>query len=144
MYPFEYSVSLRFRHPSIDPRVISEQLGKNPSRSWKTGERRTTPKGQKLKGFREETYWTSPLHSQRTLNDRKANFEKFIMSVIDELEPHKRFINKLINGGGEAELFIGLFGTKDYGFGLRHEYIKRFGNIGVGISICIYPKYYAT
>ena len=139
MYPFEYSVALRFRHPRIDPKVISEQIGRKPSRSWTAGDARTTPKGERLRGHNEETYWSAPLHSKRTLDSRKTDFEKFIIVVIDKLEPHKKFINKLIRGGGKAEIFIGLFGTNDYGFELKREHIKRLGAVGVGISVCIYP-----
>jgi hypothetical protein len=140
MNPYKYSVSLRFLHPEIDPVIISKYIGIKPNFSWKAGEPRTTPKGDELGGTREETYWTGSLHPGKSVYSRKIGFEDFLVKAIDELENKYKFINKLLRTGGEAELFIGIFGGRDYGFEIKRDIIKRLGKIGISLGFCIYPE----
>ena len=138
MNPYKYSVSLRFRHPEIDPMIISKNIGIKPSRSWKAGESRTTPQGEELGGTNKETYWTGPLHSGKSVYSRKIVLEDFLLKTIDELEHKNKFIKKLLRSGGEVEFFIGIFGDRDYGFEINRDIINKLGIIGISLGICIY------
>jgi len=40
MSEYEFTISLRIRHPSVDPRTITETLGIEPQYTWKAGEPR--------------------------------------------------------------------------------------------------------
>jgi hypothetical protein len=140
MYPYRYCVSLRFWHPTIDPEVISTKLGKKPSRLWRAGEPRTTPKGNKLEGTWKDSYWTAPLHPKKSLSSRKTQIETFLSTALDELAPHSKFIKAILAGGGRAEFFVGLFGDKNYGFDLEPELLQRLGKIGLRLSLDIYPE----
>jgi hypothetical protein len=140
MYPFRYSASLRFRHPSIDPAKITQKLGKKPSRQWKAGEPRTTPKGNKLEGFNKESYWTANLHSKKSITSTKTEFEKFLSSALDELTPHSKFIKKILKECGSAEFFVGLYGSKNFGMELEPALLLRFGEIGIRLALDVYPE----
>lgn len=140
MYPFRYCVSLRFRHPTIDPAIISKKLSLKPKFSWKAGEPRTTPKGTMLGGIRKESYWTAPLHSKQSLSSSKKSFEKFLSTALDELEPHSKFIKKIAKEGGGAEFFIGLYGSKNFEMELEPDLLKRFGKMGIRLALDIYPE----
>lgn len=65
MYPYRYSVSLRLFHPRIDPRVITDRLGKVPKHSWQAGTPRTTPRGDPLEGIHRESYLVAELEKAR-------------------------------------------------------------------------------
>jgi Domain of unknown function (DUF4279) len=139
MYPFRYEISLRFRHPSIDPAIISKQLRIKPRWSWKAGEPRKTPKGTALSGNRSESYWTAPLQSKKTLYSRTTDFEEYLISIAHKLKPHASFIKKIIKGGGGAELFVGLYGSKNFGMDLRPKLLHDLGKLGLRLSLDIYP-----
>lgn len=59
--PYRFKISLRLVHPSADLSPCSKEFGLEPSRVWKVGEARTTPRGTPLEGLRSESYWTTPL-----------------------------------------------------------------------------------
>lgn len=140
MYPFRYCVSFRFWHPTIDPETISKKLGKSPSRQWKAGETRTTPKGTKLEGINKDSYWTADLHSKKSITSTKIEFEKFLSSALDELVPHSKFIKKILKEGGVAEFFVGLYGSKNFGIELEPELLQCFGKMGIRLALDIYPE----
>jgi len=140
MYPFRYCVSLRFWHPTIDPEKISKKLGKRPSRQWKVGEPRTTPKGTKLEGINKESYWTTDLHSKKSITSTKIRVEKFLFSTLDELVPHLKFIKKFVKEGGVTELFVGIYGSRNFGIELEPALLMRFGKMGIRLTLDIYPE----
>lgn len=139
MNPFRYCVSLRFTHPSMDPKKISKRLGKSPSRQWKAGEPRTTPKGGKLDGTWKESYWTGELHSEKSIKSTKIEFENFLSAALDELAPFTKFIKKIQKEGGSAEFFVGLYGSKNFGMELEPNLLERFGKMGIRLALDIYP-----
>jgi hypothetical protein len=40
MSEYEFTLSLRLRHPAIDPTKITQTLGIEPQHTWKAGDRR--------------------------------------------------------------------------------------------------------
>jgi hypothetical protein len=40
MSDYEFTLSLRIRHPRIDPSMITDELGIKPQHTWKAGDRR--------------------------------------------------------------------------------------------------------
>jgi hypothetical protein len=75
-FPFE--LSLRIRHPSIDPAAITKALAIEPEHSFKVGEEHRSSRGAALK--RSESYWLA------TLTDRNYPVKaQFLGSAIDDL-----------------------------------------------------------
>src|SRR5690606_8846790 len=52
--PYRFKVSLRLVHPSADLSHCSREFGLEPSRQWRAGDARTTPRGRPLEGVRGE------------------------------------------------------------------------------------------
>lgn len=50
MSEYEFTVSLRIRHPTIGPETISATLGVQPQHTWRAGEPRCDPTGAELGG----------------------------------------------------------------------------------------------
>jgi hypothetical protein len=54
-------LSLRIRHPEIDPEEISSSLGLTPEHCFKAGDSRSTRSGSRVTGHHSQTYWLAPV-----------------------------------------------------------------------------------
>lgn len=57
MSAYEFTISLRIRHPSIDPSTITGTLGIEPPHTWKAGAPRRDSGGEDLTGVYRDSYW---------------------------------------------------------------------------------------
>jgi len=85
--PYQFKICLRFRHPTADPADITLTLGINPSRSWRVGEPRCTPKGNPLEGTWPDTYWTAILTEGQWPQEGLADT---LGGLLDQIAAHKR------------------------------------------------------
>lgn len=137
MYPYSFSVSLRLKHPKIDPQIITHQLRRRPTRAWKVGDPRKTPIGTPLPGSYRETYWYRTL-TGGALSSKRTRLEDYLDQLRSRLRPHAPFFRRVRSGGGNAELFIGIFGRRNYGYELSAPLLYEFGRIGLSLSFDIY------
>src|SRR6186713_70212 len=56
-----FQISLRIRHPSIDPGDISRELKVEPEYSFKAGDPRESGSGMAATALHAETYWLGSL-----------------------------------------------------------------------------------
>lgn len=56
-----FGLSLRIRHPSIDPAQISQELQLEPEHCFRAGEPRTSSSGLKATALHAESYWLGAL-----------------------------------------------------------------------------------
>src|SRR5262245_47217569 len=103
MNSYQYDISLRVRHPSLDPAEITSALGLNPSRSWRAGEARTTPKGNPLEGRYSDSYWVVKLGEGRWPDRTLA---AIINELLGQLASHQGFFHGISVEGGTVEFFI--------------------------------------
>ena len=139
MHRYSYSISLRAWHPSIDPEAITKGFGKTPARTWRAGDPRSTPKGTPLEGQYKETYWYTVLVSNEEGESDFNSLEDKLAYLAHGLAQHSEFIATLRAGGGHAELFIGLYGDRNFGFELPPQTIGAVASIGLSLSFDIYP-----
>lgn len=131
MYPYTYRVTLRVFHPDIDPQVVTDTLEMQPGRTWKVGERRTTPAGSLLEGFYKESYW----YSGFTAPDN-SDFPGFLSQVAESLLRHRAFFNQIREAGGRVEFYVGLdAGGAMLGETLPHDLLLVLGQLGVDLSL---------
>ena len=138
LYPYQFVVSLRLKHPAMSPDAISRQLRRRPSRAWKAGDTRRTPTGTALPGTYRETYWYRKLTPKANLSSKGKGLESYLNQLKSRLSPHARFFRRVRSDGGSAELFIGIFGRKNYGFELPSSLLSEFGRMGLSLSFDIY------
>ena len=123
----------------MDPGRISKELRLRPSRSWKVGEPRRTPKGEPIGGINRDSYWLKSLVKKRYAGSRAQSLERFLKLTIARLEPHSTTFRRIKKGGGHVELFIGLFSeAPNHGAELPAELLLALGRAGVGLSLDIY------
>ena len=105
-----FAVSLRLRHPSIDPQEITDALGLVPSRSWRAGDHRTTPAGELLGGINDHTYWVARLPVSDGADAEVDPLAATIEHGLSVLEQHAEFMDHFLRPDASAELFVGYFG----------------------------------
>jgi len=139
MNEYEFSVSLRVMHPKIDPEEITRALGVNPSRKWKIGVPRNTPKGTILPGINKETYWSARLHGGARLHSVDISLEDFIAETNHRLRSYEEYFGELSNGGGHIEYFIGWYGLSNIGATFKPSVLKRTAELNIAIALDVYP-----
>jgi len=58
--PPPIELSLRIRHPAIDPKEITDTLGLEPEHCFKAGDSRTS-RGSRVSGQHTQSYWLAPI-----------------------------------------------------------------------------------
>lgn len=139
MHPYSYSISLRAWHPSMDPDAITRGLDKVPTRTCRAGDARSTPKGTPLEGTYKETYWYSELIPTDGGASIIEGLEDRLSYLAHDLSPRSEFISSLRASGGRVELFIGLYGDRNFGFELPPQTVATLAAIGLALSFDIYP-----
>src|SRR5215472_14784523 len=133
---YQYKIHLRFRHTTADPSDITLALAINPSRSWRAGEPRRTPKGNPLGGRWADSYWTAILAEGQWPQQRLVDA---IGSLLDRLAAHKDFFHQIRSQGGKVELFVGWFFNGQSGGDFTHDLLARMADLNIDLALDIYP-----
>jgi hypothetical protein len=132
--PYRFNISLRLVHPSEDLSRCSAEFSLEPSRQWKVGDPRTTPRGNPLDGFRRESYWTAPLDTAA-----HRDLESALAQVAHWLCEHELFLREHASSGGSTELFIGFFlESFNTGFSLDPSLLAKYSSVGVALDFDMY------
>ncbi|GAB3791070.1 DUF4279 domain-containing protein [Dyella agri] len=123
----------------MDPEAITRGLDKVPKRTCRAGDARSTPKGTPLEGTYKETYWYSVLVPTEEGASEIWGLEDRLAFLARDLSPRAEFISTLRASGGRAELFIGLYGDRNFGFELPPQTVATLAAIGLALSFDIYP-----
>jgi hypothetical protein len=136
MSSYQYVISLRVEHPSADPADITSALGLTPSRYWRAGEPRSSPKGRPLKGRYQESFWTATLAEGRW---PEKDLPAAISDVLDQLEGRRDFFHQVRSEGGRAEFFVGWFFDGQSGDVFGCELLGRMEALKIDLSFALYP-----
>jgi hypothetical protein len=137
MADYEFSISLRLRHPVLDLAEASGVLKMTPSRSWRAGEPRTTPTGRPLKGFYEASYWTARIVKGES---KELDLSTAINEVLSKLGQHGEFFSEFAMSGGKSELFIGwFFGEGNSGDVFEWRLLEKLAELRIDLSFDVYP-----
>ncbi len=131
-----YNINLLIKHPSIDPEIITEQLGLVPFRAWRFGEPRLTPKGTLLAGVWRDSSWSWQLKCQ----GKRAFFES-VGKLVRELEPHSKFLSDLVLDGGNICLIVNLPGRKNIGDVLSWQLMAKMAHLKIDMGIEVFPDW---
>ncbi|MDE2447742.1 MAG: hypothetical protein KGO22_02145 [Gammaproteobacteria bacterium] len=85
MSEYEFTVSLRIRHPTIDPATISAMLGIEPQHTWRAGEPRCDPAGAELGGAHHD--WMGRLRLELP-SDFLTSLGRMYLAVALDIHPH--------------------------------------------------------
>ena len=113
--------------------MTCERLGMTPSRVWKSGERRATPKGRPLEGFYNESYCSIALPALGT-----ESLVDAMRVHVAELSKHRELLDEFVTSGGEVGLAVGWFLERDSGECLAWEFLRDCADLKISLLFYIY------
>ena len=151
-----FQLSLRIRHPSIDPGTISRELRVEPEYCFKAGEPRESGSGNAATAVHAESYWLGSLGSitsaaavslsgftgtrMNVARERlqAATMESLTLAldaiVVGFMRTHSDFIRRIQNEEGQVSLLVEISSRSLTGFTLSPQFSRTFGDLGIGVE----------
>jgi hypothetical protein len=140
MSEYEFTTSLRVRHPAIDPCKITYALGIEPQHSWKAGDPRRDTTGNALNGVYRESYWMGRLMNEPQLSSARISVESVLLQTLAHLGRSQSFLRQLHADGGAAELYVSLYARTDFRLELSASSLGLLGRLGLAIALEVHPR----
>jgi Domain of unknown function (DUF4279) len=140
MSEYEFTVSLRLRHPAIDPSRITQTLGIEPQHTWKAGDPRRDPAGGALEGVYRESYWMGRLMDEPQLSSARVSVETVLLQNLTHLRRSHDFLQQLHAEGGVAELHVTLYAREAFRLELSEESLGLLGRLGFAVALDVHPR----
>ncbi len=145
-----FQISLRIRHPSIDPGIISRELRLEPEYSFKAGEPRESGSGMAATSLHSESYWLGSLgaisSSLSGFSGTRANVARERTGIIESLtlaldalvvgfmRTHSEFIRRMQSEEGQVSLLVELSTRALSGFALSPQFSRTISDLGVAVE----------
>jgi Domain of unknown function (DUF4279) len=139
MSEYEFTVSLRIRHPKIEPFTITETLGIAPQHTWKAGDPRRNPPGEDRVGVYRESYWMGRLMDEPQLSSGRMSVESVLLQTLTQLRRSQPFFEQLSADGGVAELSVSLFARENFRLELSADTLALLGRLRLAVSLDVQP-----
>jgi hypothetical protein len=144
-YPFQ--LSLRIRHPSIDPELISHELQIEPEHSFRAGAPRES-RGVAVTPVHAESYWLATLDPESLLDapllqHLGSHTHAIALGMIDSalallangmLRRHAEFFRRMQSEGGEVRLIVAVSARKARGFTLTPQLSKALSDLRMPVD----------
>jgi hypothetical protein len=140
MSEYEFTLSLRLRHPVIDPSRITRTLGIEPQHTWKAGDPRRDPSGGALEGVYRESYWMGRLMDEPQLSSARMSVESVLLEKLAILRRSYDFFEQLRAEGGVAELHVSLYAREDFRLELSEQSLGLLGRLGLAVALEVHPR----
>jgi hypothetical protein len=108
-------------------------MGLVPTRIWKKGDERKTPKGTKTGGTRANSYCLIAFgeKSPKPLSEK-------IESALSILKPYREILRELSSSGGALSFFVGWFLDDNTGSYFDWEILNEMAELHIGLDLDIY------
>lgn len=132
----DVAVSLRIRHPSIDPNEITLALALAPEHCFRAGERRRTDEGEPLEGRYRESYWTGRFREARARLLGVAGVEAVLTQAVQQLQRSQGFLTRLREEGASIELLVETtVGAAEFAFSLSPRLLGMLTRCAVSLLL---------
>jgi hypothetical protein len=138
MSEYEFTVSLRIRHPTIDPATITATLGLEPQHTWLAGQPRCDPSGAELGGAYRDSYWMGRLMAEPQLSSDGVSVEALILKTLNNLRRVQSFLEQLHAEGGVAELLVSLYAREDFRLELPSDSLTLLGRLHMTVVLDVH------
>jgi len=149
-----FQLSLRIKHPSMDPENISKELGIEPEHSFRAGQSRPSKTGVARAAVHAESYWLAPLNPSSwfgTLPFEPLSNVPISQIMIDTAiarnlawalglcavrfsKAHTELLHKISSEGGEISLLVTLSASAVSSFSLQPHVSRLFGELGMALE----------
>jgi hypothetical protein len=136
---YEFTISLRIRHPAIDPAKITATLGIQPQHTWRAGQPRCDAAGAELGGTYHDSYWMGRLMDEPQLSSDGVSVEHVILKTLTHLRPVQSFLEQLSEEGGGAEFLVSLYARDDFRLEFPAEFLTLLGRMHLAVALDIHP-----
>ena len=138
MSEYEFTISLRIRHPTVEPDRITKALGIEPQHTWKAGDPRRDPGGEELEGDYRESYWMGRLMEAPQLSSGRLSVESVLQRTLDQLRRSQEFLDELHTNGGVAELQVSLFARENFRLELPADSLALLSRLRVSVVLDVH------
>jgi hypothetical protein len=152
--PLPFQLSLRIRHPSMDPTAISKEFRIEPEHSFRAGQPRHSRSGVAPAAVHVESYWLAALNPGTWFqNPSMAAHHNLSVSreFMDAADPwtlawalslcamrfsksHGALLQTLRSEGGEISLLVTISPTAVSTFSLAPQVTRIFGELGITLE----------
>jgi hypothetical protein len=152
--PLPFQLSLRIKHPSMDPANISKGLGIEPEHSFRAGQSRRSKTGVAPVAVHTESYWLAPLNpaswfgnlpfealpnvlvSQSMMDTAVARNLAWALGLcaVRFSKAHTELLQTIRSEGGEISLLVTLSSTAVSSFSLQPHVSRIFGELGIALE----------
>jgi hypothetical protein len=139
MGSYEFTISLRIRHPNIAPAEITRSLGIEPQHAWRAGDPRRDPAGVEINGSYRESYWMARLMAKPELAADQVSVESEVLRTLAQLRRSFGFLVTLKAEGGAADLHINVFAREEFSLEFLPESLSLLGRLGLTVAIEVKP-----
>ena len=154
LQPLPFQLSLRIKHPSVDPAEISKELGIEPEHSFRAGQPRHSKSGLGIAAVHTETYWLAPLNpaswfgnvpfeplpnvpmSQNIIDAAMARNLAWALGLcaLRFNKAHAALLQTIRSEGGEISLLVTISPTAINSFSLPPQVSRMFGEMGITLE----------
>jgi hypothetical protein len=154
LQPPPFQLSLRIRHPSMDPADISKELRIEPEHFFRAGQPRRSKSGLVPAAVHSESYWLAPLNPGSWFGNpsfaeplKLAITQEHIDAAIARnltgalglcairfAKTHAELLRTIRSEGGEISLLVTLSPTAMNTFSLQPEVSRMFGEVGITLE----------
>jgi hypothetical protein len=128
-----YAMSLRVRHPNLDPAVLTKTLHLESLHSWRAGEPRRSVTGAVLGGEHRESYWSAPLPGQ-AVGSAAFPLELFLGQQLVQLGRHRDFLGRLQAEGGQISLLIEITRVENAALTLSTSVSRKLADLNIEVE----------
>ena len=139
MGKYEFTISLRIRHPRIDPATITAALGIQPQHTWQAGQPRCDAAGVELGGAHHDSYWMGGLMDEPQVSSGTVSVEGVMLKTLSQLRRAQSFLEQLNAEGGVAELLVSLYARDDFRLELPSDAVTLLGRLHLAIALDVHP-----
>jgi hypothetical protein len=149
-----FQLSLRIKHPAMDPAHISKELGIEPEHSFRAGQPRHSKSGLTQGAVHTESYWLAALNpttwfgnptfaeplnlsvTQKHIEAAVARNLTWALSlcVVRLSKLHEATLHRICSDGGEISLLVTLSATAVSSFSLTPQMSRMFGELGITLE----------
>lgn len=131
-----FVLRLIVRHPSLDPKLISTQLGLAPHVTQMAGEARVAPSGVPIGGRYSDSRWGWSARFEK----RREFFDE-VSVLANRLYPHKEFLSKIVDSGGSVEIVVHLPGDTNIGWTMPWAELATLAELKIDLGIEVFPDF---
>jgi hypothetical protein len=130
---FNYSISIRVRHPNLDPAELTKALHLEPVHSWRAGEPRRSASGSMLGGEHRESYWSASLPGQ-VVGAAAFALESFLGQQLVQLNRHRELLGRLQDEGGQISLLIEISRVENAALTLSTNVSRKLADLNIELE----------